>query len=135
VTPIPVVRARRRVAQANDCLAEAQLLASNHHWRGAINRLYYAAFYAAKALLALRDLETSKHSATIALFQQQFVKTGSVPADVAKALTRAFDKRQRTDYAELADPGLDDVEAIEPSVRTFVAYCERFVNQQTNSTA
>lgn len=40
-------------------------------WRGAINRLYYAGFYAAKALLAVRNLDTSKHSGIATNWVQQ----------------------------------------------------------------
>jgi uncharacterized protein (UPF0332 family) len=39
-----------------------------------VNRLYYAAFYAARGLLATKDLESSKHARAISLFQQNFVK-------------------------------------------------------------
>ncbi|MBI1875185.1 MAG: HEPN domain-containing protein [Acidobacteria bacterium] len=103
--------AQLRIDRAIEALREADLLIADQRWRGAINRLYYAAFHAAKALLAVRNLDTSKHSGTIALFQQHFVKTELVPTDLARGLSRAFDKRQLTDYADSSDPGHDDVRA------------------------
>ncbi|MBU1599651.1 HEPN domain-containing protein [bacterium] len=36
----------------------------------------YAIFSAARALLATKDLDSSKHSGVISLFNQHFVKTG-----------------------------------------------------------
>lgn len=42
-------------------------------------------------------------------------------------LTRAFDKRQLTDYADLSDPGAEDVQEIDRGVRPLVQFCERFV--------
>jgi uncharacterized protein (UPF0332 family) len=42
----------------------------------AASRAYYAMFYAVEALMLDRDLSFSKHSAVIAAFGKQFVKTG-----------------------------------------------------------
>ena len=49
--------AKHRMAQAHETLAEAEQLLASQAFRGAVNRLYYAAFYAARALLATRDME------------------------------------------------------------------------------
>ena len=40
-----------RLQQADDALAEMELLKNASHYRGAINRAYYAMFYAIQALL------------------------------------------------------------------------------------
>ena len=85
--------ARRRIARAHEALDEADLLIERRHFSGALNRLYYAAFYAARALLAMRTLDSSRHSGVIALFQEHFVRTGLISTDVARALPRAFEKR------------------------------------------
>src|SRR3989442_16039918 len=67
---------------------------------GALNRLYYAALYAARALLALREIDSSRHSGVIALFYQHFVRTAIVDAEVARVFSRAFEKRLTTDYGD-----------------------------------
>jgi uncharacterized protein (UPF0332 family) len=48
--------ARYRLQQAKETLREAEILASEQSWRGAINRAYYAMFYAATALLRSKDI-------------------------------------------------------------------------------
>ena len=68
--------ARHRMAQAHETLAEADQLLASQAFRGSVNRLYYATFYAARALLATRDIDAARHSGLITLFQQHFVKTG-----------------------------------------------------------
>lgn len=40
-----------RLQQADESIQEAKTLAQNSLWRGAINRAYYAMFYAALALV------------------------------------------------------------------------------------
>jgi uncharacterized protein (UPF0332 family) len=65
-----------RLGEARETLEEARLLARESRWRGALNRVYYAMFYATLALLAVRQLAASRHSGVIALFHREFVRPG-----------------------------------------------------------
>lgn len=94
-----------------------------HAFRGAINRSYYAAFYAARALLALREVDSSKHSGVIALFQRHFVKAGTVTPDIARALTRAFDRRLETDYGDHVSISAEEASRIQEDAQQFVQEC------------
>jgi uncharacterized protein (UPF0332 family) len=67
---------RSRLEQADDALNAARILLEQHSGRAAVNRAYYAMFYAVLALLALRKQETSKHTGAISLFDREFVKPG-----------------------------------------------------------
>lgn len=123
------VLATHRLTRARDALGEADLLASANRWNGALNRLYYAAFYAARALLALKHLDSSRHSGVIALFQEHFVRTGTVQPDTARALAQAFARRQRSDYGDFADAEATEVQALREQVDRFVRACEEIVNR------
>jgi len=116
--------ARHRIARAHEALDEANLLIEQRHCTGALNRLYYAAFYAARALLATKTLDSSRHSGVIALFQEHFVKTGLISTDAARALPRAFEKRQTSDYGDFSEPTSEEVLSLRDQVRPFVASCE-----------
>jgi uncharacterized protein (UPF0332 family) len=85
--------AQHRIARAHAALHEADILIEQQHFSGALNRVYYAAFYAARAMLATRNLDSSRHSGVIALFQEHFVLPGLVAIETARALPRAFEKR------------------------------------------
>jgi len=87
-----------RLEQADECLDAAKVLLEKKLHRGAINRAYYAMFYAVLALLATRKQETSKHSGAISLFDKEFVKPGTFSKDFSRWLHDAFDLRQRSDY-------------------------------------
>jgi uncharacterized protein (UPF0332 family) len=117
--------ARHRIARAHGAFDEAVLLIERRHFTGALNRLYYAAFYAARALLATKTLDSSRHSGVIALFQEHFVRTGLIATDVARALPRAFEKRQTSDYGDFSEPTSDEVLSLRDQVRTLVAACEK----------
>ena len=115
--------AKHRMAQAHETLAEAEQLLASQAFRGAVNRLYYAAFYAARALLATRDMDAARHSGLITLFQQHFVKTGLVPAETGKVLARAFEKRQTSDYGDFATIDAADAQDLSGAVHAFVNAC------------
>src|SRR5512139_332201 len=92
---------RYRMRQAYETLREAEILLKESAWRGTINRAYYAMFYALLALLATRQLGTSKHSGALRLFDREFVKTGLFPRELSRALHLAFERRQSHDYGEM----------------------------------
>ncbi len=55
-------------------------------------------FYSVEALLLSKDLSFSSHKAVIAAFGEHFVKSGIFRKELSKALIRAFEKRQISDY-------------------------------------
>jgi uncharacterized protein (UPF0332 family) len=121
--------AEHRIARAHAALHEADLLIDRQHFSGALNRVYYAAFYAARAMLATRNLDSSRHSGVIALFQEHFVRTGLIPTDTARALPRAFEKRQTSDYADFSEPTSDEVLSLRDQVGILVRSCEQAVRK------
>ena len=67
-----------RMQRAEEELTSAKVLLAAQRNLAAVNRLYYACFYAVSALLETRDLASSKHSGVKALLHQHFIKTGIV---------------------------------------------------------
>lgn len=62
------------------------------------NRAYYAAFYAATALLETRGIRASRHSAVVRLFGREFVVTGAIEPKQGRRLSALFEQRQQADY-------------------------------------
>jgi uncharacterized protein (UPF0332 family) len=121
--------AQHRMTRAHAALHEADLLIEQQHFSGALNRVYYAAFYAARAMLATQNLDSSRHSGVIALFQEHFVRTGLVPTETARALPRAFEKRQTSDYGDFSEPSSEEVLSLRGQVEAFVRTCEQAVRE------
>jgi uncharacterized protein (UPF0332 family) len=90
-----------RMQQAGETLREARILMAEHAGRGAVNRAYYAMFYAVLAVLATKGLGSSKHSGALSLFDREFVKPGDLPKELSRSLHMAFERRQQADYGEL----------------------------------
>jgi len=64
----------------------------------AASRAYYAAFYAASALLLQEDIDTTKHSGVIASIHRSFVKEGKLDKEQGRNLQWLFDLRGVGDY-------------------------------------
>ena len=129
MSPEANVIARHRIERANAACREGDLLAEQHSYVGAANRYYYAAFHAARAMLATRNVDSARHAGVIALFQQHFVKSGDFPADVARALPRSFEKRLSSDYSDFVDISAGEVDRVRTEVHAFVDLCREILSR------
>jgi uncharacterized protein (UPF0332 family) len=88
--------------RAEQSVQAARQLASEGYYDFAASRAYYAAFYAATAILLSEGLELSKHSAVIASIHQRFVKTGRLSKEQGKTLNWLFELRSVGNYGGTA---------------------------------
>ncbi|MBI1875053.1 MAG: HEPN domain-containing protein [Acidobacteria bacterium] len=115
--------ARHRLNRAREALREGNALLDAGAPRGAVSRFYYAALHAARALLAIRSVDSARHSGVITLFQVHFVKTGLIDQHIGRAFPRAFEKRLNTDYADFSEVTSDEAMLVRTSVSQFVEAC------------
>ena len=118
-----------RLQQAHETLTVARELFVGQHFRDAVNRAYYAMFYAALGILATKLLGSSKHSGVFSLFSQQFVKTGRFSIEAADYLRQAFELRQKSDYREFVHPDHDQVEELLAHAEVFIAEAVKAWNE------
>jgi uncharacterized protein (UPF0332 family) len=100
---------RYRLQRAKDTLEDAKILADNQRWNSAINRLYYASYYAVTALLLDADMNQSTHNGVKSNFSEQFIKTNRIDKDFGKVYAQLFTWRQKGDYDDLFDFSEDKV--------------------------
>jgi uncharacterized protein (UPF0332 family) len=86
------------LAHAHQAVQTGRLVMRHEDYITAVNRAYYAIFYAANALLATKGLERSKHSGVIAAFRQHFVKTSLIEPEFSDYFGEALDDRHAGDY-------------------------------------
>jgi len=111
---------RYRMQRAEQTLEDARLLVENEKWNAAVNRLYYACFYAVSALLLKNGFSSQTHDGARTLFGQHFVKNGLVEKKYGKLYSKLFDHRQKGDYGDLYDFDRDAVEPLMGPVSDFV---------------
>ncbi len=105
---------------AREMLEAAQLMLNNDFYTSAINRAYYAIFYAANALLVTKGLNQSKHSGVISAFRQHFVKTGIFEAQFSDSYGRVMGNRHSSDYELNSAISKQDAEKDMGDARQFV---------------
>ncbi|MGD2206096.1 MAG: HEPN domain-containing protein [Anaerolineae bacterium] len=64
----------------------------------AVNRAYYAIFYATSALLWSRGISRSKHAGVISAFRQYFVKPGIIEPEYSDLYGAVMESRITSDY-------------------------------------
>jgi uncharacterized protein (UPF0332 family) len=114
--------------KSQDALVSAELELNQGHLAFAVNRLYYACFYAATAVLLRDGKQFSKHSAVKAEFARTYIKTGKVDAEWHKFYQKLFDNRQEGDY--IPTTTFDKQSVIER-----LAQAKEFVNLMRNMIA
>jgi uncharacterized protein (UPF0332 family) len=113
---------RYRLARAEESLAEAKLLLANNYVRTAVNRLYYACFYAMSALLLTKGLSASKHAQVRAMLHKDFIRPGVIPVNYGQIFDLLFNNRQKGDYSDLVKFRAEQVKDWLPEARAFVEY-------------
>lgn len=84
--------------RADTSLNAAKDMITKGYFDIAASRAYYAAFYAASALLLKENIDTTKHSGVIAIIHRNFVKEGKLDKEQGKNLNWLFELRGVGDY-------------------------------------
>jgi uncharacterized protein (UPF0332 family) len=101
--------------KADDSLAAAKELHERGREDAALNRAYYAAFYAATAAFALRKKQFKRHSSLRSAVHEDLVRSGELAAKWAGVFDRLSEARQRADYIALVHIEADEAEALRAS--------------------
>ena len=118
-----------RIQRARETIQEVKTHIDNKYWNTAINRMYYACFYAVNALLAKERIEVSSHSGLRQKFGEHFVKTGKIDRELAKHFTELAEKRHKGDYNDFFDYDEDIVLRIYPYSQKFIEQIENLLKE------
>jgi len=99
----------RRIEKAGECLDAANLLLDAGQYDGAINRSYYCVFHAIRSVLALEGVDFNRHSAVIAHFRKNYIKTGKFEPSVSDIIGKIFDLRGESDYEDYSEISKQEV--------------------------
>ncbi len=109
-----------RIDKADEVYEAAVLLYNASQWNSAVNRLYYACFYAASALLLKRGVGAKSHNGVIAKFSECVVRTGEMSADEYRVYSKLLNWRTKGDYSDMFDFTKEDVDDVMQPVRQFI---------------
>ena len=117
-----------RLETAKDDLATAKRNFDDASYRASVNRSYYAIFHALRAITALDQYDSSKHSGIMAYVNQHYVKTGIFDKGFSKLIDSAFRLREKADYEDFYVVAIEDarrqIEKAEAVIAAVEAYAQ-----------
>ena len=118
-----------RLAKAEETLETAKRDMNAEDYASANNRAYYCIFHAMRAVIALDGEDYKKHSAVIARFTMNYLKTEILSREYGKRISNASLIRNRSDYEDFYICSIEDtqklVEGAEDFLRSVTAYLQQ----------
>lgn len=87
-----------RIAEAEDSLKVAAHCLKEGLYKDSINRSYYAAFYAVKAILALSTVDFKRLKDVMGYFNKEYVAKEIFPREIGRKLGTLQRVREKSDY-------------------------------------
>lgn len=116
------------VDKSLECLEAAEDEIKAGRLSFSVNRIYYACFYLASAVLLGKGLRFKKHSGVRASFHQEMIKPGLVKMEYGLLYDELFEARQRGDYLELVSFESKQVEDWFNSAKKFTEDVKHQIN-------
>ena len=113
--------AKYRYEKALSNIRVARALYEDFAYSAALNRAYYSAFDAMRAVNAIDGFDSSKHSGVISHFNQEYVKTGRFPPSSSRIIRQASMMREKSDYEDFFIPESEETIDVIANVEQFLA--------------
>ncbi len=117
-----------RIQKSEAAMIEARDNAELKHWSLVVNRLYYAVFHMASALIVDKGFTTKSHAGLICLLGQEFVVRGLLDKDDSRLASRLLNMHQAGDYDDMFDWEEDDVAPLFPKTEKLLKKMEKLVS-------
>ena len=116
-----------RLQRSDETLKEAKLMLQEGFMNGAMNRLYYAAYYAVIALLLENGITAQTHAGVKQMLGLHFVLTGKLSVQTSNIYATLFEKRHSSDYDDFAFYDEEMLHALFPQVIEFVGEIKKLI--------
>ena len=124
------------IAKARGALSDAEYVIQDNRYNVALNRLYYAIFYAVQALAYNDDFITSKHSQLMGWFNKKFIYDQQIfPKRMNEVYSKAYMNRQEADYDLMNDDDYsgEEINLFYEDSKFFVSSVEEYLNRSVGS--
>ena len=119
-----------RLDNARQTLEDAKFIANNKLWKAAANRLYYACYYAASALMIRFGFEAKTHTGIIRLLGLHFISKNLISNELGDVYYKLFSLRQKGDYDDwIVVKESDIIPQIEPAEK-FITEIEKLITNK-----
>ena len=94
-----------------------------------VNRSYYSAFHALRALLAYDKFDSKRHSSILGYFNKNYIANGKIEQEYYRIIVSAFDIRTRSDYQDFYIVDKDDARKLLVDVERFIKMIESYIDR------
>ena len=119
-----------RMQNAKETLNAASLCLEQKLYKDTINRCYYAAFYAVKAVLALEEVDFKRHKDAVAYFNKTYVATEIFSKEIGRKLGRLKQERESSDYDDFYMASASDAVEQFETAKLIVAAVESYLSEK-----
>ena len=99
-----------RMSKSREFLNDARANFTDERYKTAINRSYYAALNALRAILILEGANPTSHEGVITMFSLRFIRPGILQVDIIKSFKILLSRRTDVDYGDFDMVTRDDAE-------------------------
>ena len=117
-----------RFHRAIETIEEAEYNAKGGYYNAAVNRLYYACYYAASALMLKFGFEASTHKGIRNQLGLHFITTGKLAPRYGAIYSRLFQARQAGDYDDFVYCDEDMFSEYKPQAEEFITAVRELVD-------
>lgn len=111
-------------------LAAARRDMQEEDYSSANNRAYYCIFHAIRAVLALDGVDYKKHSAVIARFTLNYLKTDILSRSYGALISNASLIRNRSDYEDFFICSIDDTKRLIDGASEFLSSIKAYLENR-----
>ena len=106
---------------------EFSIYIDNQLWNTLVNRMYYAVFHAATALLIQKGLYARTHQGVYALLSQHFIKDGILSQDEGRLFSRLATMREKGDYNCYIDATEEELQPLIEPTKAFINHIKQLI--------
>lgn len=117
-----------RLQRAVETLEEADYNSKGEYFNTAVNRLYYAAYYAASALMLAYGIECSTHAGIKSMLALHFIRKGLLEPTHGKTFMSLFENRQSGDYEDFVYCDAELYNLLRPKTEDFINSLKQLIS-------
>lgn len=118
-----------RFQRAQETLKEIPWLKQQGYYNTAVNRLYYACYYAAVALLIKHGINSGTHAGVKQMLGLHFVATGRLSRELGRCFSLLFERRHTSDYDDFAYSSEEEIDELMPKATAFIEAVGRLLKE------
>jgi uncharacterized protein (UPF0332 family) len=118
-----------RIERAKETLTEADALIKENFYNAAVNRLYYACYYAVIALLIKNDIAAQTHRGVKQMFSLHFIVTNKIDKQYSIFYSRLFNDRMSGDYDDFVQHDAKMVNSMRLQAEEFIAVIDEKIKK------